>query len=116
MDARLGEARRAAARAAPAALGDLEAWLRIPSVSRTREVGRAADWVSAYLRGCGAQVRRLPGPVVVARTRGRGGATSVVYGHLDVKPPGPGWTTPPFRPVRTGTGCRPAVPATTRGS
>lgn len=102
MDARLGEARRAAARAAPAALGDLEAWLRIPSVSRTPEVGRAADWVTAYLRGCGAQVRRLPGPVVVARTRGRGGATSVVYGHLDVKPPGPGWTTPPFRPVRIG--------------
>ncbi|GAA4367058.1 M20/M25/M40 family metallo-hydrolase [Nocardioides caricicola] len=102
MDARLGEARRAAARAAPAALDDLEAWLRIPSVSRTREVGRAADWVTAYLRRCGSQVRRLPGPVVVARTRGRGGATCVVYGHLDVKPPGPGWTTQPFRPVRLG--------------
>ena len=38
----------------------------------------------------------------MARTRGRGGATTVVYGHLDVKPPGPGWTTPPFRPVRLG--------------
>lgn len=102
MDARLGEARRAAARAAPAALDDLEAWLRIPSVSGTPEVARAAGWVSAYLRGCGAQVHRRPGDVVVARTRGRGGATTVVYGHLDVKPPGPGWTTPPFRPVRTG--------------
>ena len=102
MDRRLGAVRSAAARTAPAALGDLEAWLRIPSVSRTPAVGRAADWVTTRLRRHGAEVRRLPGPVVVARTRGRGGATSVVYGHLDVKPPGPGWTTPPFRPVRLG--------------
>jgi succinyl-diaminopimelate desuccinylase len=26
----------------------------------------------------------------------------VVYGHLDVKPPGPGWTSHPFRPLLTG--------------
>lgn len=102
MDARLGAVRTAAARTAPAALDDLEAWLRIPSVSRTAAVDRAADWAATRLRRHGAEVRRLPGPVVVARTRGRGGATSVVYGHLDVKPPGPGWTTPPFRPVRLG--------------
>ncbi|MBZ5741067.1 M20/M25/M40 family metallo-hydrolase [Nocardioides mangrovi] len=102
MDGRLASVRRAAARAAPAALDDLEAWLRIPSVSGTRDVRRAAAWVEAYLRRGGTEVRRLPGPVVVGRTRGRGGATTVVYGHLDVKPPGPGWTTPPFRPVRRG--------------
>ncbi|MEP9364540.1 M20/M25/M40 family metallo-hydrolase [Nocardioides sp. CN2-186] len=102
MDNRLGAVRRAAARAAPAALDDLESWLRIPSVSGSPEVGRAVAWVSSRLSRSGADVRRLPGPVVVARTPGQGGATTVVYGHLDVKPPGPGWTSPPFRPTRRG--------------
>lgn len=109
MDGRLPAVRRAAARAAPAAVGDLEEWLRIPSVSgdpaRARDVERAARWVAGRLGRGGATVRRVDtpaGPVVVARTPGRGGATTVVYGHLDVKPPGPGWTTPPFRPTRLG--------------
>src|SRR4051794_29424529 len=103
MDDRLPGVRTAGARAATAALCDLEEWLRIPSVSgdpaRARDVERAARWLAGRLRDDGATVRRLSapaGPVVVARTRGRGGATTVVYGHLDVKPPGPGWTTPPF--------------------
>ena len=109
MDGRLGAVRSAAARAAPVALDDLEAWLRIPSVSgvpsRAGDVERAAQWVAGRLRHDGSTVRRVgtpSGPVVVARTRGRGGATTVVYGHLDVKPPGPGWTSTPFRPVRLG--------------
>lgn len=109
MDARLGAVRSAAARAAPVALDDLEAWLRIPSVSgdpsRAGDVDRAANWVAGKLGHDGATVRRVgtpSGPVVVARTRGRGGATTIVYGHLDVKPPGPGWTTQAFRPVRLG--------------
>jgi len=105
VDSRLGTARRAAARAAPAALRDLESWLRIPSISGSPDVDRAAAWVAARLRNCGAEVRRAgtsSAPVVLARTPGLGGATTVVYGHLDVKPPGPGWTTAPFRPARLG--------------
>ena len=105
MDDRLGTVRSAAARAAPAALSDLESWLRIPSVSGTPDVERAARWVARRLARDGAEVRRVgapAGPVVLARTRGRGGGTTVVYGHLDVKPPGPGWTTAPFQPVRIG--------------
>jgi succinyl-diaminopimelate desuccinylase len=109
MDARLGVVRSAAARAAPVALDDLGDWLRIPSVSgdpaRADDLERAARWVVDRLRRDGATVRSLrtaAGPVVVARTRGRGRGTTVVYGHLDVKPPGPGWTTPAFRPTRVG--------------
>lgn len=102
MDGRLGAVRSAAARTAPAALDDLEELLRIPSVSGTPEVDRGLSWVAARLRRSGADVRRLAGPTLVARTPGRGGGTTVVYGHVDVKPPGPGWTTAPFRPVRLG--------------
>ena len=102
MDGRLGAVRSAAARAAPAALADLEELLRIRSVSGTPEVDRGLAWVAARLRRSGADVRRLAGPTLVARTPGRGGGTTVVYGHVDVKPPGPGWTTAPFRPVRLG--------------
>ena len=46
------------------------------------------------------------GPTVLARLRSGirrpGEPYVVVYGHLDVKPPGPGWTSEPFRPVRRG--------------
>jgi acetylornithine deacetylase/succinyl-diaminopimelate desuccinylase-like protein len=42
-------------------------------------------------------------PVVVARIPGRGEAgTILVYGHLDVRAAGPGWTSRPFEPVRRG--------------
>ncbi|GAA1768003.1 dipeptidase [Nocardioides hankookensis] len=109
MDGRLGAVRAAAARSAPTALVELEAWLRIPSVSgdpaHTDDVDRAALWVARRLGAGGATVRRLhaaAGPVVVARTPGHGAGTTVVYGHLDVKPPGPGWTTSPFHPTRRG--------------
>ncbi|GCD91838.1 M20/M25/M40 family metallo-hydrolase [Nocardioides sp. LS1] len=112
MDDRLGAVRSQAARAAPGELALLEEWLRIPSVSGSRahaaDVDRAAAWVARRLR-VGARTstvatRRTPhGPVVVGRARGRGrGPLTVVYGHLDVKPPGPGWTSPPFIPTRVG--------------
>lgn len=109
MVSRLGSARSAAARSAPAALRELEGWLEIPSVSgdpaHRGDLDRAAGWVGERLRRSGAEVRRAGAtgaPVVVAHTPGRGGATTVVYGHLDVKPPGPGWSTAPFRPTRIG--------------
>lgn len=109
MDGLLGAARSAAAASAPAALRDLGSWLRIPSISgdpaHLVDLDLATRWVSRRLRDSGASVRRAgtrAAPVVIARTAGRGGATTVVYGHLDVKPPGPGWSSDPFTPVRTG--------------
>ncbi|MGZ6752806.1 MAG: M20/M25/M40 family metallo-hydrolase [Nocardioides sp.] len=110
MDHRLGEVRSTAARAAPQELARLEDWLRIPSVSGSRaragDVDRAAAWVADRLRRVTPAVatrRTAQGPVVAARTRGhRPGPLTVVYGHLDVKPAGPGWTSPPFAPTRRG--------------
>ena len=42
--------------------------------------------------------------MVIARVRGTGTDMPAVllYGHLDVKHAGPGWTSAPFRPVRRG--------------
>lgn len=112
MDGRLGAVRATGARAAGSALPLLEEWLRIPSVSgsaaHAADVERAARWVADRLRQGTPYVgiRRTPaGPVVVARTLAGGdrrAPMTVVYGHLDVKPPGPGWTSPPFRPTRIG--------------
>lgn len=112
MDGRLGTVRTTGARAAGSALPLLESWLRIPSVSgssaHAADVDRAARWVADHLgRGTPyVDIRRTPaGPVVVARTVARSGRRApltVVYGHLDVKPPGPDWTSPPFRPTRIG--------------
>ncbi|MFC4786538.1 M20/M25/M40 family metallo-hydrolase, partial [Nocardioides sp. MAHUQ-72] len=95
-----------------AALPRLEDWLRIPSVSGSAahagDVDRAAAWVAGWLRRGTPVVttrRTSAGPVVVARTPARHGRPTpltVVYGHLDVKPPGPGWSTPPFEPTRIG--------------
>jgi acetylornithine deacetylase/succinyl-diaminopimelate desuccinylase-like protein len=84
----------------------------IPSVSGSQahaaDVLHAAHWVESFLRRLTPDVRVVAtrhGPVTVARlrspSRGRG-PMLVVYGHLDVKPPGPGWTSQPFRPVLAG--------------
>jgi acetylornithine deacetylase/succinyl-diaminopimelate desuccinylase-like protein len=93
------------------ALRDLEEWLRIPSVSGSRahrdDVRRAAAWVARWLARLPPRVAVVPargGPVVLARVGpGRPGTPLlVVYGHLDVRPPGPGWTSDPFVPVVRG--------------
>lgn len=47
--------------------------------------------------------RGRAGPLVIAVFRQRSGPphpTVVTYGHLDVKPPGTGWSSPPFEPTR----------------
>ena len=108
-------ARQVAARRVPDVLRALEQWLAIPSVSADPagrgDVRRAARWLQERLGAAGATVRTVPSgpaPLVVARftgrcTRGSGRAPLVVvYGHYDVQPAGPGWTSPPFRATRRG--------------
>lgn len=113
MGSRLASTRGVARRSLPAAVLALEQWLRIPSVSgvpaHRGDVRRAAEWAEQRLRRMTRDVRVVTapdGPVVVAHIvaagRARSVATLVVYGHLDVKPPGPGWTSRPFVPVRRG--------------
>jgi succinyl-diaminopimelate desuccinylase len=102
-------ARAAARRGLRPGLAALAEWLAIPSVSGSRahepDVWRAARWATARLEELTAEVRlerTAHGPVVLARLRSgvrRADAPLlVVYGHLDVKPPGQGWTGDPFRP------------------
>jgi acetylornithine deacetylase/succinyl-diaminopimelate desuccinylase-like protein len=102
-------AHRAATRLIPGAVHWLERWLEIPSVSgdpgHRADLDRAAAFVVDRLRRSAAivEVRRTrTGPVVLARCRGRSPEAVVIYGHLDVKPAGPGWSGPAFRPRRHG--------------
>lgn len=103
---------RAAARTAiPTTVADLTDWIRIPSISGSgphrEDVERAAYWIAAWLRALTPTVKVVPspsGPTVLARVSGRNPhiPAIVVYGHFDVRPPGPGWTTSPFEPMRDG--------------
>ncbi|MGN8245340.1 dipeptidase [Cellulomonas soli] len=95
---------------------DLEALVRIPSVSNAdfdqAHVQASADAVADLLRGAGiddVQVLRVAGPdgragapAVVARRPGPVGAPTVLlYAHHDVQPAGDlaHWDTEPFEPV-----------------
>jgi succinyl-diaminopimelate desuccinylase len=109
VDTGVRAARAAARRGLRPGLAALAEWLAIPSVSGSRahepDVWRAARWATARLEETTPEVRLVRtahGPVVLARLRSgvrRADApVLVVYGHLDVKPPGKGWTGDPFRP------------------
>lgn len=95
---------------------DLEALVRIPSVSNAdfdqAHVQASAEAVAALLRGAGlddVQVLRVAGqdgrqgaPAVVARRPAPAGAPTVLlYAHHDVQPPGDRehWDSDPFEPV-----------------
>ena len=90
---------------------DLEALVRIPSVSNAEfdqaHVAASADAVVALLHGVGfddVQVLSVPGgaPAVVGRRPAPAGAPTVLlYAHHDVQPPGADadWQTPPFEPT-----------------
>ncbi|WP_432875819.1 M20/M25/M40 family metallo-hydrolase [Kribbella sp. CA-245084] len=89
-------------------LTELLDWLAIPSVSadprHADDVRRAARWLASWQRARGATVDLRPTrngrDVVVARWPAAPGARQVViYGHYDVQPAGPGWSSHPFRPV-----------------
>ena len=93
---------------------DLDAWLRIPSVSadpdRHGDVRRSAEWFAEALRRTGfptVEVWETAGmPAVFAEwpSGDPDGQTVVVYGHHDVQPVDPEelWQTPPFEPTIRG--------------
>ncbi|HET6858102.1 MAG TPA: dipeptidase [Streptomyces sp.] len=91
-------------------LGDLAAWLRIPSVSaqpdHDADVRRSADWLSAKLAETGFPVTEIwptdGAPAVFAEwpSGDPSAPTVLVYGHHDVQPAAreDGWHTDPFEP------------------
>lgn len=112
-DPRQGRVDHTIRAALPALRADLDALLRIPSVStapaHAADVHRAARFLAdrAARAGLAASVEATRGhPVVLARhVAGAGLPTLLVYGHYDVQPPDPldAWTSPPFEPaVRDG--------------
>ncbi|MDM7853622.1 dipeptidase [Cellulomonas alba] len=109
------EALRARVAAAfPALRADLEALVRIPSVSNDAfdqaHVEASAEAVAGLLRDAGMpEVEvlratnpdgRVGAPAIVARRPGPAGAPTVLlYAHHDVQPPGTDWDTDPFEPT-----------------
>ena len=97
-------------------LEELFEWLRIPSVSadpaHAADVRSAAEWVCAFVeRGGGScgLVETATHPLAVgeipASTAPGRAPTVLLYGHVDVQPPGSTelWDSPPFEPeVRDG--------------
>ena len=92
---------------------DLQALLRIPSVSADSayrpHMQTAAGWVRDQLAAAGLEAEVIPTqkhPLVFGEWLGAPGAPTVlVYGHYDVQPPDPleEWVTPPFEPdIRDG--------------
>ena len=93
-------------------LGELEEFLRMPSISARKEDGSAgfrecAEWVAGKLVEARAEARIMETeghPVVYAEV-GEGERTLLSYGHYDVQPPEPLelWESEPFEPtVRDG--------------
>jgi len=95
----------------PGFLDDLDALLRIPSVSTQPEhapsVAQAAEWLVVHLDDLGLEAERIDTgahPLILAEdnTAGPTRPTVLIYGHYDVQPPGPdaAWDSPPFEPCR----------------
>jgi len=106
------ELRRAVRNVLPSVREDLDALIRIPSVSAdpaaAGEVRRCAELTAALLLQAGAAdveiIDDVPDckPAVVAHYPAPAGMPTVLlYAHHDVQPPGDpaGWSTPPFEPV-----------------
>jgi cysteinylglycine-S-conjugate dipeptidase len=104
--------RDAATGALPGVRADLEALIRIPSVSADpaarAELHRSADLVAGLFRDVGTPevevLDDVPGgqPAVLARYPAPAGTPTVLlYAHHDVQPPGDpaGWLSPPFEPT-----------------
>ena len=90
---------------------DLDAWLRIPSISAdpalAPEVARSAAWLAEALRRTGFPVVEVwptaGAPAVYAEwpSADAGAPVALVYGHHDVQPVDPLelWEHPPFEPT-----------------
>ena len=92
-------------------LGELEEFLRMPSISAQTDESRGfrecAEWVARKLEEAGAEARIMEtgGYPVVYAEAGEGPRTLLSYGHYDVQPPEPLelWESEPFEPtVRDG--------------
>jgi acetylornithine deacetylase/succinyl-diaminopimelate desuccinylase-like protein len=105
--------REAVQRVLPSVRADLEALVRIPSVSADPalkdEVRRSAEAVADLFRAEGLDVSILSSgggaPAVVARRPAPAGAPTVLlYAHHDVQPVGPraDWDSEPFEPTERG--------------
>jgi acetylornithine deacetylase/succinyl-diaminopimelate desuccinylase-like protein len=91
---------------------DLDAWLRIPSISadpaHASDVAASAEWLAAALRDVGFPVvevwQTAGAPAVYAEwpSADAGAPVALVYGHHDVQPVDPLelWEHPPFEPTR----------------
>jgi acetylornithine deacetylase/succinyl-diaminopimelate desuccinylase-like protein len=91
---------------------DLDAWLRIPSISAdpasAPDVVASAEWLAAALRRTGFPVVEVwetdGAPAVYAEwpSADDGAPVALVYGHHDVQPVDPLelWEHPPFEPTR----------------
>jgi acetylornithine deacetylase/succinyl-diaminopimelate desuccinylase-like protein len=91
---------------------DLDAWLRIPSISadpaHAPDVAAGAEWLAAALRRVGFPVVEVwetaGAPAVYAEwpSEDDGAPVALVYGHHDVQPVDPLqlWEHPPFEPTR----------------
>ncbi len=104
------ELRAAVEQVFPQVRADLEALVRLPSVSadpeRAADLRACAERVRALFAGAGlvAEVLEVPDspPVVLAtRAAADGAPTVVLYAHYDVQPTGDlaEWTTAPFEPT-----------------
>lgn len=79
----------------------LKQLVAIPSVSGTEE--RIARFLEETARTAGLEVTRDDASVTIRVESGRPGPTLAFISHLDVVPPGEGWTRDPFTPVVEGT-------------
>jgi len=84
----------------PTEVGLLRELVAIPSVSGTEEA--VARYVEDTARGWGLDVVRDDTSVRVVVAGGRPGPSLALLSHLDVVPPGEGWTRDPFIPVIEG--------------
>lgn len=85
----------------PTEIGLLKELVAIPSVSGTEEA--VARFLEETAQGLRLDVRRDDASVTMTVDTGRPGPTLAFISHLDVVPPGEGWTRDPFTPVVEGT-------------
>jgi acetylornithine deacetylase len=84
----------------PTAIELLEELVAIPSVSGTEEA--IARFLAETAARAGLDVVRDDASVTMTVDSGRPGPTLAFLSHLDVVPPGEGWTRDPFIPVTEG--------------